>query len=97
MKAPPKRKGNYAVAWGVLKSGAPSMKAPPKRKGNGLLRGENCFQCAPSMKAPPKRKGNTVLRLIPYSDIYTLNESPSEKEGKYPITTSSGEVLIDPQ
>ena len=33
------------------------------------------------MKAPPKRKGNIPAGKT-YTEIYTLNESPSEKEGK---------------
>ena len=35
----------------------------------------------PSMKVPPKRKGNRVNRLSPCFGG-SLNESPSEKEGK---------------
>ena len=36
----------------------------------------------PSMKVPPKRKGNVALLVLTAGDN-TLNESPSEKEGKY--------------
>ena len=39
-----------------------------------------------SMKVPPKRKGNTPLARAIGADIFGLNESPSEKEGKYPST-----------
>ena len=35
----------------------------------------------PSMKVPPKRKGNYRLVLL-HGWVRTLNESPSEKEGK---------------
>ncbi len=35
-----------------------------------------------SMKVPPKRKGNTDLHLM-LRGIQALNESPSEKEGKW--------------
>ena len=38
----------------------------------------------PSMKVPPKRKGNPCrFRLVVIGYCRTLNESPSEKEGKY--------------
>ena len=37
----------------------------------------------PSMKVPPKRKGN-AFRLEDYlPSLWPLNESPSEKEGKF--------------
>ena len=36
----------------------------------------------PSMKVPPKRKGNKILRKTLSPQLVTLNESPSEKEGK---------------
>ena len=35
-----------------------------------------------SMKVPPKRKGNTSVTIGPGLAIFSLNESPSEKEGK---------------
>ena len=35
----------------------------------------------PSMKVPPKRKGN-LRSIIGLHDLNSLNESPSEKEGK---------------
>ena len=34
------------------------------------------------MKVPPKRKGNSVGMNLRLSCTVTLNESPSEKEGK---------------
>ena len=34
------------------------------------------------MKVPPKRKGNLILKFLP-QNLLRLNESPSEKEGKY--------------
>ena len=60
-----------------------SMKAPPKRKGNGeiLYTPENYAQA--SMKAPPKRKGNPRRPHGTDTVPTCLNESPSEKEGKY--------------
>ena len=36
------------------------------------------------MKVPPKRKGNRVGKQPLDSAHLALNESPSEKEGKYP-------------
>ena len=35
-----------------------------------------------SMKVPPKRKGNDPLKAVVPLRMYSLNESPSEKEGK---------------
>ena len=35
------------------------------------------------MKVPPKRKGNALVACIVVYASLTLNESPSEKEGKY--------------
>ena len=37
---------------------------------------------APSMKVPPKRKGNRFAISRANFRVFTLNESPSEKEGK---------------
>ena len=59
------------------------MKAPPKRKGNF-----SDISCVPaknsaSMKAPPKRKGNVAQDTQPEEFCAGLNESPSEKEGKW--------------
>ena len=36
----------------------------------------------PSMKVPPKRKGNVTEPSVAGGAVSTLNESPSEKEGK---------------
>ena len=59
------------------------MKVPPKRKGNPL-RPSWCGWCRwfASMKVPPKRKGNPNP-LNPRPRPPCLNESPSEKEGKF--------------
>ena len=43
---------------------------------------EACQQLGPSMKVPPKRKGNPVSWGQSSDGVATLNESPSEKEGK---------------
>ena len=43
------------------------------------------------MKVPPKRKGNIEDQLFQQDGSGTLNESPSEKEGKlcgYPVRQS---------
>ena len=60
------------------------MKVPPKRKGNNELRELNIFEVSPSMKVPPKRKGNLYHAPPFFQSVgVTLNESPSEKEGKF--------------
>ena len=41
------------------------------------------FVTWPSMKVPPKRKGNTAPLNSVRPWLTALNESPSEKEGKY--------------
>ena len=38
------------------------------------------------MKVPPKRKGNPHPETHSRTDHLSLNESPSEKEGKYPAS-----------
>ena len=61
----------------------PSMKVPPKRKGN-LKPARINPSYLPSMKVPPKRKGNAAIWASGIvMSILSLNESPSEKEGKY--------------
>ena len=83
MKVPPKRKGNGLTGvFGAWIFG-PSMKVPPKRKGNCGFAGARDLQLGPSMKVPPKRKGN-LGAPGGRNDYDPLNESPSEKEGKYP-------------
>ena len=43
----------------------------------------------PSMKVPPKRKGNGDLKSAGASGIVIpLNESPSEKEGKFDVVVA---------
>ena len=59
------------------------MKVPPKRKGNGGFSESSLTVDAPSMKVPPKRKGNAATLIVGLIVFYTLNESPSEKEGKW--------------
>ena len=61
-----------------------SMKALPKRKGNPPATTTKQNATPASMKALPKRKGN-IEKLLEYVGIiHSLNESPSEKEGKSP-------------
>ena len=50
----------------------------------------------PSMKVPPKRKGNIVTR---YQETRypSLNESPSEKEGKSRIQMYREQGIAIPQ
>ena len=59
------------------------MKVPPKRKGNCCVACCCCACGAPSMKVPPKRKGNVRCRVVRRLARRSLNESPSEKEGKW--------------
>ena len=42
------------------------------------------------MKAPPKRKGNSYRHLPVPGLLLRLNESPSEKEGKFRILQGRG-------
>ena len=48
--------------------------------------------CRASMKAPPKRKGNVTTAPMARQDG-SLNESPSEKEGKYPSSPRGGRLF----
>ena len=57
------------------------MKVPPKRKGNFSHSRASPMLIGPSMKVPPKRKGNTMAYINSERSL-SLNESPSEKEGK---------------
>ena len=59
------------------------MKVPPKRKGNLESRLLVMVTSWPSMKVPPKRKGNFKIEEVQRLRFVTLNESPSEKEGKF--------------
>ena len=82
MKVPPKRKGNQLKDAEGKPTGKPSMKVPPKRKGNVDTKHRTHRADMPSMKVPPKRKGNSADGLQNIL-LETLNESPSEKEGKF--------------
>ena len=74
----------------------PSMKVPPKRKGNAKSFPLMTSWQLPSMKVPPKRKGNVLPALGQIAEG-SLNESPSEKEGKYPRPHTSLGSLLSPQ
>ena len=61
-----------------------SMKALPKRKGNAHRPDRTLSEARlASMKALPKRKGNAVKGFPFRGRFISLNESPSEKEGKF--------------
>ena len=64
------------------------MKVPPKRKGNIRRSRKPRDRNVPSMKVPPKRKGNCQSPKRIGMNFEPLNESPSEKEGKWPPETS---------
>ena len=83
MKARPKRKGNDLFPPEVWALGGASMKALPKRKGNSRAVAPEISSWVASMKALPKRKGNTPSRPAPQASSTSLNESPSQKEGKF--------------
>ena len=73
------------------------MKAPPKRKGNPQLRLQVLRQLrVASMKALPKRKGNLRWLVRACSANLTLNESPSEKEGKWVEDGQRGARGVEP-
>ena len=97
MKVPPKRKGNdfdlFVVGFGLF----PSMKVPPKRKGNVVENRNEDVECLPSMKVPPKRKGNSARAVGSRSSRKALNESPSEKEGKFSLKVPSAIFFATPQ
>ena len=82
MKALPKRKGNARTMELPLHLVSASMKALPKRKGNVLPDAFSSWIPPASMKALPKRKGNISLQIHLEEGQLSLNESPSEKEGK---------------
>ena len=62
-----------------------SMKALPKRKGNVSTRTGMPRRVQASMKALPKRKGNKITPGSRRQIVFSLNESPSEKEGKFAL------------
>ena len=83
MKVPPKRKGNPRISGGGGGMFKASMKVPPKRKGNVMRWTAWATRFSASMKVPPKRKGNSSSNCFRAKPVKSLNESPSEKEGKF--------------
>ena len=69
--------------WRLSPPVATSMKVPPKRKGNVVVHLFDNGDVSTSMKVPPKRKGNGKYPRGGLSGVGNLNESPSEKEGKF--------------
>ena len=51
-----------------------------------VLERGHILEPAASMKAPPKRKGNHMPQTCARRDKPSLNESPSEKEGKFAVS-----------
>ena len=49
------------------------------------------------MKVPPKRKGNAMRREKLLITLLALNESPSEKEGKFSLKVPSAIFFATPQ
>ena len=83
-ESPSEKEGKSTMRILALLQCLASMKALPKRKGNTGPDGcPPATSAAASMKALPKRKGNLQPTLTPGRSTHRLNESPSEKEGKY--------------
>ena len=80
-ESPSEKEGKFGIAKSYIFWLNPSMKVPPKRKGN-VPSGCNRNNFRPSMKVPPKRKGNPGAAGKAEMKALSLNESPSEKEGK---------------
>ena len=97
-ESPSEKEGKW---WHDARDGegvsAPSMKALPKRKGNTRRSSPPRKLICPSMKALPKRKGNMDTRPNCRGSPSTLNESPSEKEGKFQFLKSEWGLCITPQ
>ena len=51
-------------------------------------------QLTASMKVPPKRKGNVPPGRKVSENTMSLNESPSEKEGKSPAISATSELVM---
>ena len=82
-ESPSQKEGKYRVgAVRYREQHGASMKVPPKRKGNEGLPHSKVLDSFASMKVPPKRKGNVDIVGIEYPLLISLNESPSQKEGK---------------
>ena len=73
------------------------MKVPPKRKGNSNRGRRARLHKLASMKVPPKRKGNTEIVFNKLKEFISLNESPSEKEGKFKRRDLITDYILMPQ
>ena len=82
-ESPSEKEGKYPVNGSLCPETEASMKALPKRKGNYLQFVQAVYVVDASMKALPKRKGNAVKGFPFRGRFISLNESPSEKEGKF--------------
>ena len=82
-ESPSEKEGKWCVEHVEEVINAASMKALPKRKGNHLKISCHPMQWRASMKALPKRKGNAAALSARVNSVVGLNESPSEKEGKF--------------
>ena len=84
-ESPSEKEGKFEPPQCKIRAVNASMKALPKRKGNRTTnRVANSRPYRASMKALPKRKGNPDIVERAYrSRPLGLNESPSEKEGKF--------------
>ena len=97
-ESPSQKEGKSPIARPPLDSVTPpSMKVPPKRKGNANFSARPFRLKFPSMKVPPKRKGNLHLPGEGYLPYRSLNESPSEKEGKSDLVDSVVRYYMLPQ
>ena len=91
-ESPSEKEGKFRRGDLYYESLKASMKVPPKRKGNCSLLNGSTAQAAASMKVPPKRKGNFRGEFRGVLRIVRLNESPSEKEGKFECVVLDGEA-----
>ena len=78
----PQADGNNLFRFRGKRLGEALMKALPKRKGTTVALREIIAEHLASMKVHPKRKGNSLHSTIQLL-LTGLNESPSEKKGKY--------------
>ena len=82
-ESPSEKEGKYRKVLHARPFYSASMKVPPKRKGNPNFSGFRFEEEQASMKVPPKRKGNRKIEHGYSPSSRGLNESPSEKEGKF--------------
>ena len=95
-ESPSEKEGKSVLPRQRREPGRASMKVPPKRKGNAVRAGRRLVYIGASMKVPPKRKGNAGCAEN-QSAAQSLNESPSEKEGKSPLVDQGRRRNTSPQ